>query len=251
MSPNLHSDAQVLSLRHGGSWMLLAASAGATNAGAFVACERFVTHVTGTVTSIGMDVGVWELMLEYALVLAAFIIGAMMSVFAIQARIYRGRRPLHALPLLAVAGVLGAASVAGQLGLFGPLGGQVEESRDFALLCVLAFAMGLMNASVATSTGSLVRATHMTGPATDFGVNLTIAWLATGEERIRALQLAALRGGKLVSFGVGAGLMVTAVQELEYLAFVFPALMVLTATARSFMPRRSAAERDEGMLAAG
>ena len=88
-SPNpnvLLSAREVLSLRHAPSMFLLAMGAGAVNAGAFAVCERFVTHVTGTATRIGIDVGQWTLMLEYSAVLLAFIAGAMASVLAIQGR---------------------------------------------------------------------------------------------------------------------------------------------------------------------
>jgi len=37
-------------------------------------------------------------------------------------------------------------------------------------MALLAFAMGLMNATVATTTSLAVRTSHMTGPASDFGV---------------------------------------------------------------------------------
>ncbi|MFS8067653.1 MAG: YoaK family protein [Byssovorax sp.] len=250
MSPVLHRASDVLSLRHGPSWLLLALAAGAVNAGAFVACESFVAHMTGIVSRIGLDAGAWALMLEYALVLVSFIGGAMMSVLAIQARVIRGKRPLHALPLLAVAVVLAAIGFAGHLGAFGPIGGQVDETTDFAFVCILAFAMGLMNASVATSTALSVRTTHMTGPATDFGVHLTIAWFATGDERKNALRLAALRGGKLVSFSLGAGLMIPAVGALGYLAFAAPAGFVLAATVRSFLPKSATLAREAALPAA-
>ena len=240
ISPLLHRAPDVLSLRHGPSWMLLALAAGSVNAGAFVACERFVSHVTGVVSRIGLDGGAWALVLEYTLVLVCFIGGAMTSVLAIQARVLRGKRPLYALPLFTVAAILAGVGIAGHMGAFGSMGGQVEEVTDFAFLCVLAFAMGLMNASVATSTALSVRTTHMTGPATDFGVHLATAWLTTGEERKSALRLAALRGGTVVSFCLGAVLMVPTMRDLGYLAFAVPALLVLIATVRSFTPRRDA-----------
>ena len=249
VSALLHRASDVLSLRHGPSWMLLALAAGSVNAGAFVACERFVTHITGIVSRIGLDAGVWALMLEYALVLVSFIAGAMTSVLAIQARVLRGKRPLHALPLFSVAAVLAAVGFAGHLGAFGPIGGQVEEVTDFGFLCILAFAMGLMNASVATSTALSVRTTHMTGPATDFGVHLATAWLTTGDERKNALQLAALRGGKLASFCLGAVLMVPAMRSLGYLAFAVPAGLVLVATVRSFTPKRDTEAREAALPA--
>jgi len=248
----LHSAADVLAPRHAASWVLLTLAAGAVNAGALMACDRFVTHVTGTVTRIGTDFGAWVLVLDYALVLFAFLAGAMASVLAIQARVRRGRRPLHALPLLVVAAVLLGVGVAGRLGAFGPIGGAIEEATDFALLCVLAFAMGLMNATVSTSTALAVRTTHMTGPATDFGVHLATAWISTGSERSQALRAAALRGGKILSFAVGAGLMLPVMGALGHLAFVVPAVLVLVATARSFLPADDlAAQRPRSALVAG
>ncbi|MBC7171185.1 MAG: DUF1275 domain-containing protein, partial [Polyangiaceae bacterium] len=219
------------------SYLLLAFGAGAVNAGAFLACERFITHVTGTVTRIGLDVRMPLLMLEYTLVLLAFVVGAMSSVLAHKARTLRGAPPRHASPLVVVAAVLGATAVAGHLGAFGPLGGTVEEPIDFAFLSVIAFAMGLMNASVATSTALAVRTTHMTGPVSDFAVSLATAWLTVGDERKGALRVAALRGGKVVAFAVGAASMVPAVGALGYLAFGIPAVCVLFAALRSFVTR--------------
>jgi uncharacterized membrane protein YoaK (UPF0700 family) len=240
-SPVLFSSAEVLSWRHAPTWLLLASVAGAVNAGAFLASERFVSHVTGTVTRMGLDVGAPTLLLDYGLVLLAFIAGAMASVLAIQARVWRGKKPLHALPLLVVAAVLVLAGVAGHFGAFGPMGGEVEEVSDFAFLCILAFAMGLMNATVASSTALAVRTTHMTGPATDFGVSLASAMLANGTARKEALRLAALRGGKILAFSVGAALMVVTMGALGYLAFVYPALFLVVAAARSFLPAASKA----------
>lgn len=236
MSVVMHSQSEVLSIRHGVSWALLALAAGAVNAGAFIASGRFVSHVTGIVTNVGLDVGLWALMAEYGLVLVSFIGGAMASVLLLQGRAYRGKRPLHAVALGLVAVVLAAAAIAGHFGVFGVSGGQVEETTDFALLCTLAFAMGLMNASVASSTALAVRTTHATGPLTDFGVHLATAWLTTGEERKKSLQLAALRGSKVAAFGMGAALMVPAMKTLGFLAFALPAFIVLVATARSFAP---------------
>ena len=231
----LHSTAAVLSARHVPSMLLLALAAGAVNAGAFAACERFVTHVTGTVTQIGLDVGKWVLMLEYTAVLIGFIMGAMASVLALQGRALSGKRPLHAVPLFGTAFVLIAIGLLGSTGVFGPIGGQIEEPADFALLFGLAFAMGLMNASVASSTAVAVRTTHMTGPATDFGVSLAVAWFSEGEKRREALQLAALRGGKLVAFTAGAALMFPFIAQVGHVAFVAPAVLIAAATLRSFV----------------
>lgn len=236
-NPNvLLSAPEVLSRRHTPSMLLLALGAGAVNAGAFAVCERFVTHVTGTVTRIGVDAGQWLLMLEYSMVLAAFIAGAMASVLAIQGRTIEGKRPIHAAPLLGTVAILLTTAALGTAGVFGAVGGHTEETANFVLLSVLAFGMGLLNAGVASSTALAVRTTHMTGPATDFAVSLATAFVTEGETRRQAFQLAGLRGGKVASFIAGAALMFPLVAAFGYGAFVAPAAVVLFATVRSFMP---------------
>src|SRR5688572_28611003 len=112
----LHSPHAVFSLRHAPSWLALAFSAGAVNAVAFLACSRFVTHVTGTVSRIGIQAGSVALALDYAVVLGCFIIGAMTSVALIDGRHYRKKAPLYAAPLLIVAAILAAIGVAGSAG---------------------------------------------------------------------------------------------------------------------------------------
>lgn len=237
VSPTLLPLQEVLSPRHSPTWMALAGAAGAVNAGAWIACERFVSHVTGISTLIGVDFGVWLLMAEYGLVLLAFLVGAMVAVFAIQGRTLRGRPPWPSLPLCGSAALLVATALLGRSGAFGRIGGEVEQPADFVFLGILAFSMGLLNAAVASSTNSAVRITHMTGPTTDLGVHLATAWLAVGDDRIMALRHAALRATKLIAFIAGAALMGATIQPLGYLAFLLPAVAIVLATLVSFVPR--------------
>lgn len=214
---------------------MLAFAAGAVNAGAFLANERFVSHVTGIVSRIGLDVGQWPLLLDYMIVLVCFIAGAAASVVAIDGRRHRGKHALWAAPLAIVSSILVGVSILGYLGVFGTYGGTVEQPVDFLLLSILAFAMGMQNAAVATTTGLAVRTTHMTGPATDLGVHLGTAYFAGGEARKNALRGALLRGGKIFSFAAGAAVMVPLARSGGYLAFILPAVAVVVATAVSFV----------------
>lgn len=237
VSPVVLSADEALQPRHFTSWLLFALAAGATNAGAFLACQRFVTHVTGNVTRIGLDEGEWALMGEYGVVLALFVFGAFLSVLAVQGRVARGKEPRAWWALSAVVALLLIVAAMGTFGVFGPFGGSVEHVTDFVLLSVLALAMGLQNATVASSTAVVVRTTHMTGPATDVGVGLGIALFSTGEVRQQALRLATLRAGKIGAFILGAALMALLAPRVGYLAFVLPAALVAIATVRSFAPR--------------
>jgi uncharacterized membrane protein YoaK (UPF0700 family) len=216
--------------------MMLAFAAGAVNGTAFLACQRFVTHVTGTVSRIGLDVGIsWMLVLDYLIILVCFVAGAAASVIAIDGRRHRGKRALWAAPLTIVAAILVGVAATGQFGLFGEFGGTVEQPVDFFHLSILAFAMGLQNAAVAATTGLAVRTTHMTGPATDLGLHLGTVYFASGEARQSALRGALLRGGKIVSFALGGAAAFAFARPFGFLAFLLPASAVLTATALSFV----------------
>jgi uncharacterized membrane protein YoaK (UPF0700 family) len=182
-----------------------------------------------------MDVNSIILALDYCVVLGCFVIGAMASTALLEGRHAQKKQPLYAAPLLAVAGLLAIVAFAGVSGWFGEFGGSVEGPRDFALLSVLAFAMGLQNAAVATSTGLLVRTTHMTGPATDLGIHLVTALYTGGQTRTTALRHAALRAGKIAAFAGGAGAGAALVPIAKYASFLLPSAIVIAATLLSFV----------------
>jgi uncharacterized membrane protein YoaK (UPF0700 family) len=234
----LHDPDEIFSSRHVPSWLMLAFASGYVNSSAFVACERFVTHVTGTATQVGVQVASLGVLLDFALVLAFFVFGAMASAVMINGRAHRHKRPLYTLPLLIVAIATATIALTGHAGLLGPFGGSVDDSGDFILLSVLSFVSGLQNAAVATSTGLLVRTTHLTGPATDLGIHLVEVAYTTGEDRKKAIQHALLRAGKIFSFVAGAIVGFWAARSIQYLAFLVPSAIVLVATGLSFGPAR-------------
>ena len=172
-------------------------------------------------------------MVEALLVLGAFVLGAMLSVPALAGRVAKGLPPRPAWPMFGAAFIVLAASVLGLLGVFGPAtGGRETTTVEFVM--VLALAMGLLNASVASSTALAVRTTHMTGPSTDFGVALATAFYQQGDARRQSLSVAALRGSTLVAFVVGAAAMFPVVAAFGYAAFLAPAVVLMLATLRSF-----------------
>lgn len=235
----LHKPDEIFSVRHLPSWLMLTFAAGCVNATTVVACQRYVTHVTGTVTRLGMEFAHASILLDFAIVLLCFLAGAMASAVLINARAHRGKKPLYAAPLLIVAAVTAAVALAGDAGLLGTFGGAVDEAGDFVLLSVLSFASGLQNAAVATSTGLLVRTTHLTGPATDLGIHLVELAHAEGDARRTARRHALLRAGKIASFAVGAMAGVALAHAAEFLAYLVPAGVVLVATFLSFVPRNA------------
>ncbi len=237
MAITLHTPDTIYSPRHTLSWFALACAAGAVNGFAFLTCEQFVSHVTGTATRVGLEWHHLGLSAEYAIVFVCFLAGAFASVIWIQGRAYRGRHPQWASPLILVAVILFGTAVAGSGGLLGPVGEQLAaDPPPVILLSVLAFAMGLQNAAVASTTGLAIRTTHLTGPTTDLGIHLGTAFFASGQERHAAIKGAILRGGKILAYIMGGVLSLPLTDRYGYLSLLVPAALVVFAAALSFAP---------------
>jgi uncharacterized membrane protein YoaK (UPF0700 family) len=238
MQVNLHTPESIYAPRHLPSWFLLAAAAGLVNGFAFLTSQQFVSHVTGTVTRMGLEWPHVELAAEYTAVLLCFIAGAVTAVVMIQTRARRrAGRARWATPLVSVALILIAVGVTGAVGELGPYGTRVaSDPPPLPLMVVLSFAMGLQNAAVASTTGLAVRTTHLTGPATDLGIHLGTALLSDGAERRMALHGAAMRGGKVIAFMAGAALSLPVTAAFGYLVLLAAALFILGAAGLSFAP---------------
>ena len=147
---------------------MLAFVAGAVNAGGFLAVHRYTSHMTGVVSGIadGLALGEFALALAGASALAAFMLGAAATAILVN---WARRRELHgefALPLMLEAVLLLA---------FGLLGARLDLHADAATaatVLLLSFLMGLQNAIVTKVSKAEIRTTHMTGIATDLGLEL-------------------------------------------------------------------------------
>jgi uncharacterized membrane protein YoaK (UPF0700 family) len=222
------------------SWFLLAGAAGFVNGFAFLACQQFVTHVTGMVTRAGLELRDFGIAAEYVIVFVSFVAGAAAAVVLLQARARKAAPDRWLTPLFVVALILAAVAAIGHFGGFVPLGSTTAtDPPPVLLLSLLAFASGLQNAAVASTTSMSVRTTHLTGPTTDIGMLLGAACVSAGPERRSALAGAALRGGMALSFLFGAFLAVVMSARAGYLALLVPTGFVLTAGLLSFFPRWS------------
>jgi uncharacterized membrane protein YoaK (UPF0700 family) len=163
----------------------LAFVAGAINAGGFLAVQQYTSHMTGIVSAMADElvVGDYALVLAGAAAIVSFVAGASCTAVMVN---YVRRQNLsseYALPLLVEAllllcfGVLGARLSAIE-GLFVPI--------TVMLLC---FMMGLQNAVVTKLSQAEIRTTHMTGIATDIGIELgkLLYWNADGGARPKVL----------------------------------------------------------------
>ncbi len=152
---------------------VLAFVAGAVNAGGFLAVQRYTSHMTGVISAAADDLalGAPWLAAAGALSLLTFMAGATTTTLLIH---WARRRALHseyALPLVLEALLLL---------VFGLIGANLQTWTGWlvpAAVLLLCFIMGLQNAVVTKISRAEIRTTHMTGVATDIGIEVG-RWLS-------------------------------------------------------------------------
>ncbi|MCM2292498.1 DUF1275 domain-containing protein [Allorhizobium sp. BGMRC 0089] len=147
----------------------LASVAGALNASAFYSVGFFSANMTGNVSALSdhIAIGQWQSALFYFSIVFAFIFGASVSTVLINTGRRRHIHGIYAYSVLTEAILLALLGCA-DLWLFGAWHTPV-------VVLGLAFLMGLQNAVVTRISDARVRTTHVSGMATDIGIELGIA----------------------------------------------------------------------------
>ncbi|MBB2154983.1 DUF1275 domain-containing protein [Gluconacetobacter diazotrophicus] len=180
----------------------LAAIAGAVNAAGFLAVGYYSANMTGNVSALALSLHVGDLAVVASCLglIAAFVTGAVVSTFLVNAGRRRRHRAVYAFSILlesVLLGLLGVLDIALHTGPRGPV-----------LAYGLSFLMGLQNATVTRISGARVRTTHMTGMLTDFGIEIA-DWLDAFRsaedpgQLTQTRQRLLLHGGIVLSFAAG------------------------------------------------
>lgn len=208
-----------------GLWSLMAFQAGFINSIGFLSCQRFVSHVTGFGTQVGITLGKGQYLatLETLTIPIAFICGAWFSGHLTVAREVRKLIPRYNWVTLVIPILLCLLLYAGNRGIFGSYNSP-QFDEDFPFLATLSFICGAQNACFATLTKGLIRTTHLTGISTDLGTDLAL--LLSGNlsdsERMLTRGKNIMRVMTIVSFFFGAMISAIADTRLEYWSLTIP-----------------------------
>lgn len=232
-------------------WALLGFQAGFLNSFGFLACGRYVSHVTGFGTQIGLAIGDQRMSLAIELLgfPISFIAGAMVNGFLTSARLERNLRPRYDLVTMFLPFALVSVMFIGTRGWLGPINQTSSQMHDLILLFGLSFLCGLQNGCFATMTRGQIRTTHLTGISTDIGTDLARIFfgkLDTFERRyVRRANIS--RALTFLGFALGAILSVIATESVDYYALGIP---VLTATVTYLIVMRISHAMDQKVVRA-
>lgn len=229
-----HRASEKLDLKTTIDWFLLAFLAGNVNAGGYLACHRFVSHVTGFATLAGVDaaVGSWGDAFGILSVPLFFLLGVVVSAYHVERRVSEGKAPAYGRVMSFVTLCLFLAGLGGVLGWWSDFGQTVELSRDYFFLALLCMASGLQNAALTSSSGATLRTTHLTGTTTDLGIGLMrwAAHKAGSAGREQEFRANSLRMATIVAFMFGSGVGAVLFIKYHYWGFSLPILIALYAT---------------------
>lgn len=208
---------------------------GTINAGGFLACHKFVTHVTGFATLFGIDAVSqnWDHAIGLLSVPLFFILGAMIAAYFIDRRYLLNKPPKYFYATGLISLCMFAAAIGGYYNYFGKFGEPANLTADYLLLCLTVMAAGLQNSAVTSSSGATVRTTHLTGVTTDVGIGiirLSTLWGTPNEDFKREALLMWLRVGIIGAFVLGSLVGVVLFLKYEYLGFLLPATLALLET---------------------
>lgn len=209
-------------------WFTLAFQAGLINAGGFLAGERYVSHITGSITQFNVELALIHFNTAWVAIMVpiSFFIGILYSGYMIDQKIQKNQKPLYHFVFFSIALFLLIVSVLGYLDMIGPFGQLGDSRAEFILVSLLSFICGMQNATVTTASGAVVRTTHLTGLFTDLGIGMIRLLCLDYSEHTHKKQHEVLalkfRIGLIGFFGLGAYLGAYLFQKLHYLGFLIP-----------------------------
>jgi uncharacterized membrane protein YoaK (UPF0700 family) len=217
-------------------WFLLSFLAGNINAGGFLACGRFVSHVTGfaTLAGISLSEGNWLETIGILTIPGYFLAGVMVSGYLTEKRRFDSSPVQRYAPVMSLVAIfLAVATLAGVMNWFGKFGETSNLANDYFLLALLCGACGLQNAAISSASGSTIRTTHLTGLTTDLGLGLIRAEVhrsGSSEERTSERKANLLRVGTIFSFMLGSVIGAIVFSRFHFYGFILPMLLAVYAS---------------------
>lgn len=209
-------------------WFFLSFQAGWINAGGFLACHRFVSHVTGFATQFGIDVAEvrWADAFGMLTVPLFFLAGTMISAYYVDRRLNHGEQGQFHILFFLMSFFLLLVTVFGTLGFFGHFGAALDIMSDYVLIALLCLSSGIQNAGITTASNSFVRTTHLTGMTTDLGIGI-VRVMTQDQKQIKSIERHKneVRTLLIVSFIIGSVMASFLFLKIAYLGFAIPTMI--------------------------
>lgn len=219
-------------------WMLLALKAGYLNAAGFLATGKFVSHVTGFGTQVGISIAHEDYLFgsELLIIPIAFILGSSVPAWVLDHEYSKHRLPkYHYVQMLVTLG-LGIILILGVQGAFGEFATVVDDQHDIILIGLLCFVLGMKNGLTTWATFGKIRTTHLTGLATDIGLHLPKLFRNNNQSRMpEKRSVNTVRVLTFLSFSLGSLVSAFIFPRYEYQGLIFPFVLSICLSIISYL----------------
>lgn len=238
-------------------WMLLSLKAGYLNAAGFLATGKFVSHVTGFGTQMGISIAHEDYLFgsELLIIPIAFILGSSIPAWILDAEYSRDKLPpYHYVQILVTIG-LGIVLILGTQGVFGAFSTVRDDVHDIVMIGILCFILGMKNGLTTYATLGKIRTTHLTGLATDIGLHLPKLFRNNMQSRMpERRSVNTVRVLTFLSFSLGSLIAAFIFPRYEYQGLIFPFVLSLglsTVSYISYQRLRRSSHEPENQFAYG
>lgn len=209
-------------------WMLLSIKAGYLNAAGFLATGKFVSHVTGFGTQMGVSIAHKDYFFggELLIIPLAFILGSSVPAWLLDHRYNEKRVPKYYQVQVIITVFLAILFYLGISGAFGEFTTAEEDFHDIVIVGLLCFICGMKNGLSTWATNGKIRTTHLTGLSTDIGLNLPKFFRKSDTSRFpEHPMINTVRILTFLSFSTGSLVAAFVFPQMEFMGFVFPLIL--------------------------
>jgi uncharacterized membrane protein YoaK (UPF0700 family) len=235
-------------------WLISAFKAGFINSAGFLITGKFVSHITGFGTQTGLAVGHADYFFgaELLLIPTFFIVGGVLTSWILERNSDTSKVPPYHLVQGLVTLLIGIVIVVGESS-FGDQRFDADNHynfQEFSVLALLCLICGLKNSLVTWTSYGKIRVTHLTGIATDLGLNLLRSigrkWPSPRFREARIVNIT--RVLTLISFSSGAFSSAVFFPRLGFASFVLVFLISFGLTGYSFYESLLSRPHLEGVM---
>lgn len=254
----IHSDNvnDVYSKRVVPLWLISAFKAGFINSAGFLITGKFVSHVTGFGTQVGVALGHEDYIFgaELLVIPLSFIMGGVITSWFLDRSLAKGEYPPYWKVQSLITFLLTLVILGGEFVFTKDVFPFDRDNRysiaELMFISSMCLACGLKNSLVTWSTFGKIRVTHLTGLSTDIGLNLlrTIVpgWKSTRFKEERYVNL--LRIMTFLAFSTGALLSAILYPIIGVHCLAIPVAISICMSAISFADSRSRATSQKEIL---
>lgn len=218
-------------------WLTSSFKAGFINSAGFLVVGKFVSHVTGFGTQIGIAIGHEDYIfgIELFFIPLSFIFGGLVTSLILDRNYKKNESPPYFIVQILITLMIALVIYLGENLKTHQIPFDADNKYDFIELIIissLCFICGLKNALITWATFGKIRVTHLTGLSTDIGLNLIRTFKRNyphprmqEKQRVNIVRILTF-----FSFSTGAVISAMAIPRIGYFGFliVFAISFIMT-----------------------